>query len=257
MTAQLMLGGGRWVAGAGWLRAAPHLIGGHATTGSASGICKNGVVRQSRATRTLRGVIAAAFATFVAVLSHLAGGGELPGTWGVVAPLTLSILVSVFLSGRRLSLWRLSASVGVSQFLFHGLFMLGTTTALAQSATDLGAHAAHAGHATGALAVTGLASVPAPHLEHGGGLMWLAHAGAALLTIAMLHRGETVLATLAQSVEYVLVRVMPAVVVPALPVRRATPSAAAQWFEKALTPPGYFASAAQRRGPPRPSCSMA
>lgn len=227
---------------------------GNATAWCASVICQNGVVRQSRATRTLRGVIAAAFATFVALLSHLAGGGELPGAWGIVAPLTLSILVSVFVSGRRLQLWRLSASVVVSQFLFHGLFMLGTTTTTAESAA-LGAHSGHAAH--GALTLSELASGPLPHLGHQGSLMWLAHAAAALLTIAMLHRGETVLAALSNGVEYLLVQLTPSVIVPALPVRRAAPAAAAQWFEMALTHPGYFAPSLQRRGPPRLTCSRA
>ncbi len=201
-------------------------------------------------------MIAAAFATFVALLSHVAGGGELPGAWGVAVPLTLSILVSVFLSGRRLRLWRLGSSVAVSQFLFHALFVLGTTTAIAPGPAVLGGHAGH-----GAQSLAGLgyaASAPAHvHLGHSDTWMWLAHAGAALLTIAMLHRGETVLTGLARFAGLAIARVAPAFTAPALPTRLPAPAAATQWFAKALTPLGFFPTTALLRGPPAGACSPA
>ena len=60
--------------------------------------------RGLRHQRSLRGIAAAVFATFVALASHMIGGGALPSAMGVVVPLVLSMLVCVLLAGRRLSL---------------------------------------------------------------------------------------------------------------------------------------------------------
>ena len=83
--------------------------------------------RQDR--RVSRGTLAASAATFVALTSHILGGGAFPTTMGLIVPLSLSILVCVALAGRRLSLPRLTVSVGTSQTLFHLLFSLFTPTA--------------------------------------------------------------------------------------------------------------------------------
>lgn len=212
-------------------------------------------MRNPRATRALRGAVAAAFSTFVALLSHLAGGGELPGTWGIVTPLVLSTLLCVFLSGQRLSVPRLAASVAVSQFLFHALFVLGTTTAVA---AQLGAHAGHGGQALATPGMVGAQAAGVAHLHAG---MWLAHAAAALLTIAALHRGETVLAGLARFAGFVLARVAPAFSAPLGPVspNSATGSRAGtgHWAARVLLPLGCFPSTALRRGPPLRACAPA
>ncbi|AMB60017.1 hypothetical protein [Microterricola viridarii] len=213
-------------------------------------------MRNPRASRALRGAVAAAFSTFVALLSHLAGGGETPGAWGIITPLVLSTLLCVFLSGQRLSLPRLSASVAISQLLFHALFVLGTTTA---AAAQLSAHAGHAGSAADQLlAAPGMVGAQAAGVEHLHGGMWLAHAAAALLTIAALHRGETVLVGLAQFAGFVIARVTPTVAVPLGPVApSAHPSAvgAGPWLQQVLLSLGYFPSTTLRRGPPAGACS--
>lgn len=76
----------------------------------------------SRAARVARGAVAAGFATFVAAFSHTVAGGVAPSVFGVLASLLLSTAGCALLAGRELSLWRLAASVGLSQLLFHGLF---------------------------------------------------------------------------------------------------------------------------------------
>ena len=115
---------------------------------SSAALCDNNSVElRARHRRTLRGILAAAGATFVALTSHLLGGGAFPTAMGIIVPLALSILVCVLLPGRRLSLARLTISVGVSQALFHLLFSLfaqtGATGAGSWLSGFLGSHSAH------------------------------------------------------------------------------------------------------------------
>ena len=49
----------------------------------------------------------------------------MPGWVGIVVPWVLAVAVSTLLAGRSLSVWRLAIAVAASQFLFHGLFVLG------------------------------------------------------------------------------------------------------------------------------------
>lgn len=134
---------------------------------------------RTRQIRALRGVLAAAVATFTALLGHVAGGGAVPGWLGIVAPLVLSAAVSVLLVGRRLSVWRVGLVVVVSQALFHTLFVLGTPAAPAAGGS--GAH--HHGAVVLPTAASGAVTVADP-------AMTLGHAAAAALTIAALYRGE-------------------------------------------------------------------
>ncbi|GAB3120280.1 hypothetical protein [Glaciibacter psychrotolerans] len=211
-------------------------------------------MRTSRAIRTLRGTVAAAFATFVAVLSHIMGGGEMPGVWGVITPLALSIPLCVLLSGRQLTLWRLAGSVALSQFLFHTLFVLGTVPA-GGTVPDLGPQALH-GHGAHGLAFTlpsGDLSAADSGLADGG--MWVAHALAALLTVAFLHRSETVFTSLQNVSRVVVSLLLPALDVPVLSPASRPRSTAALWTQLTLTPLGVFPSTVLRRGPPTAVCS--
>ena len=135
-------------------------------------------MRPSRRPRLIRGLLAASIATFVALASHVWVGGTMPGMLGIAVPWMLSVMVCTLLAGRQLSLLRLSASVLLSQALFHVLFVLGAITPqTGPTAHDHGAPILLP--ATGAVAL-----VP----EDAG--MWLAHVAAAVCTIALLHRGE-------------------------------------------------------------------
>lgn len=124
----------------------------------------------------------------------------MPGALGIVVPWMLSLMVCVLLAGRTLSVIRLSISVGVSQFLFHMLFVLGAIT-------PSGSAAPHVHGAPLVLpAATGIAETVAA-----GGMMWFGHAIAALATIVALHRGERLLLALRdlalQSVQWLQRRV--------------------------------------------------
>ncbi|WP_309127025.1 hypothetical protein [Microbacterium sp.] len=140
-------------------------------------------MRPSRRIPLLRGFAAASIATFVALASHVWVSGVMPGPLGLLVPWMLSLMICTLLAGRRLSIVRLSASVVVSQLLFHALFVLG-------SISPKGGFAPH-DHAAMVLSFDG-APVPLP----GDAGMWGAHAFAAVVTIAALHRGELLIQAL-------------------------------------------------------------
>lgn len=142
---------------------------------------------RTRGARALRGGLAASSATFVALMSHIAGGGEVPGLLGVVVPLVLSLPVCMAWSG-RLSLAGLSASVVASQLFFHALFMLGTPAQDRPASAASGAHAGHEG-----MMMPTPAAGQATEMAPADPTMWLSHGLAAVVTIAVLYRGELML----------------------------------------------------------------
>ncbi|MBN9201811.1 MAG: hypothetical protein ABS61_08570 [Microbacterium sp. SCN 70-18] len=155
-------------------------------------------MRPSRASRVSRGLLAAGVATFVALLSHVAAGGAMPGLLGIILPLVLAAAASTLLVGRRLSVWRLSLAVMLSQALFHVLFVLGAAP-VAGAGADAALHAS--GHDHGGMTSTLSAAEPAVTgaMLHGDAIMWVLHALAAVVTIAALHRGERACAILRQT----------------------------------------------------------
>lgn len=157
---------------------------------------------QPRHVRAVRGVATAIVATFVALVSHVTGGGAMPGALGVVVPAVLAVFVSVLLAGRRLSMWRMSLSVMVSQVLFHLLFVLGTPT------TPLEQSSGHHGHGAIDMSVVSSSSMTS-HAMHGDPTMWFHHAAAAAVTIMLIARGERILAGLAAFGWFVLRRFIP------------------------------------------------
>jgi hypothetical protein len=135
--------------------------------------------------RVLRGTLAASFATFVAAFSHVLVGGAAPSAAGVAVTLALSSLLCIALSGRALSLWRTAVAVGASQMLFHALF---STMRVAGPMTDVSpAVSGHAGHA--GVAVDVLAAPMAVSTGHSPS-MWVAHAVAAVITVAAIRYAE-------------------------------------------------------------------
>lgn len=138
--------------------------------------CDNGAVRPSRVSRLARGALAASVATWAALISHVAGGGQVPGWLGIAVPFVLSVAVCTALAGRRLSLIRLALAVTGSQLLFHTLFVLGAVTPTA------GGHGHHMTLMTDAGGTTAAMGADP--------LMWAMHGIAAVVTVAVLHRGE-------------------------------------------------------------------
>ncbi|WP_430591898.1 hypothetical protein [Humidisolicoccus flavus] len=200
-------------------------------------------MEHGRGTQALRGATAAVFATFVALISHVLGGGAVPGVLGLVVPLLIALPICLAVA-KKASLLRLSVAVGASQFLFHTLFIFGAATPGAIAPTQ-----GHSGHTVtpDMLAGSALPEMVA-HGAHGP-LMWLAHAIAAIITTAALHRADALLESLASLVRFIAHALMPRIV----SVRAATPVAASPITE---TQPRVSAGAReytpqQLRGPPR------
>lgn len=198
--------------------------------------------RQSRGPRVARGTVAASVATFVALLCHVSGGGQVPGVFGIAVPLALSFVVCTTLAGRRLSPVRLGLAVAVSQLSFHTLFVLGSYRSGA------------AGHIHGAPPLlTGevSAQIVAAPIATADAAMWVGHFVAAVATTALLHRGErtvTVLRDLAvRCVAWVRsrARIVAAVAGPAS-VRRIPALIVADM----LPVSAVIAESTRRRGPP-------
>ncbi|MDO7882316.1 hypothetical protein [Antiquaquibacter soli] len=182
----------------------------------------------ARASRAGRGWLVAFAATVVAAVSHTLAAGVPPTAFGFGASLVLAGTASALLSGRRQSLWRLTASVAISQVLFHSLFSgMGTPTA-----------AVH-GHS--------LAAVSPIH-DHAAADMWLAHLLAGLVTVVLLRHAESAVLGLAASLRLAAGRMLalPTAVepLPALPLVPGT---------RALRPRARLLDATPMtyRGPPR------
>lgn len=139
----------------------------------------------SRKPAVVRGFAAASLATFAALAGHVTGGGQMPGSIGILIPWVLSFMVCVLLAGRKLSVIRLSLSVAISQFLFHVLFVLGTIQPSGQAV----------GHVHGAPLVLP-AAIGMTEAVAADGLMWVGHLMAALVTVVVAYRGERMLLAL-------------------------------------------------------------
>lgn len=197
-----------------------------------------------RGARTARGAAGSLAATLFAAASHGIAGGTI--TWVAVAVTAiLALPLCTALAGRIGSLWRLAVAVGAAQFLYHWIFAgVGVAEAVGDAT---GAPAPlHAAHTT---ALAGFA----PELAAAGSAdaaMWVGHAVAAVLTIALLHRGERACLALARLVRRTLRRPLPRIVAvsrrPALrPLILRTP----------LRVRSQARSAISHRGPPLPAFS--
>lgn len=146
-----------------------------------------------RTLRLVRGWAGATAATSIAALSHFAAGGSAPEPLLLLLAFALSGLACTALTGRGLSLWRLAAGVVLSQALFHWLF--------SGSAVP---HTTSAAHTAGHAHTPALPSGPGPVLSAAADdlwdQMWLGHAVAAILTVAILRHGEVTILRLVRAV---------------------------------------------------------
>lgn len=141
----------------------------------------------TRWARVARGVIAALFSTFVAVCSHILAGGSTPGLVGLALSLVFSTVLCTLLAGTSLSLLRLSASVALSQFAFHGAFSLLVDAAPGSTPTMPSMDPHYGGEMI--MHIDAL-SPTTPATMTTDGQMWLCHAVAAIVTIVAFRFGE-------------------------------------------------------------------
>lgn len=242
---------------------------------SLDALCDNETVgMRVRHRRALRGTLAAVFATFIALTSHILGGGSFPTAMGIIVPLALSTLVCVLLTGRRLSLPRLTVSVGISQTLFHFLFSLFTPihsaapTASGRSdgglAALLGSHSHHspthgAHHAATQMthdsavlpAMDGSVGAAADMHSHSSPAMLFAHCVAGIVTVAMIYWAERLPVMLGEFAGLII-----RAVIPRLAVLRPLIEKPRSLFGIEPELPrnlGVCRSPVLRRGPPQPA----
>lgn len=175
----------------------------------------------------MRGIAAALFSTLAAATSHSLAGGTLSPV-GLVLAATFATIVCIALAGRTLSAWRLAASVGLSQFVFH----------LAFSSIGTGGTVTHTGHHTMTVTADATAGFTTD------GWMWAAHASAAVVTVLMLLHGEAAFWRLRELVLFALSSWL--VPVPELPGVRREPTGLVDRPRLFL----LLRAALQYRGPP-------
>lgn len=197
----------------------------------------------SRAVRTARGAFGALAATLLAAVSHACAGGEITPL-AVIATALLALPLCVLFAGKVGSLWRLALAVTAAQFVYHWSFSgLGASVTLNTNGDPVSPHAVH----LGMLAPASFTPDIAASSSNGdaSAWMWAAHALAAVLTIALMHRGEQAALHLARVLRTVLPAQVPSAV--RLPVRPAI----LEFFTAlpSCAEPAFL-SAISHRGPP-------
>lgn len=208
----------------------------------------------SRWARLTRGMLASGVAIFVAALFHVAGGGAAPGPVALALSMAFATLGSVLLTARRLSLWRLTATVGLSQFLFHALFSLGQGGARFAAPEGM-AHLHPGAHLTLMARTMPVGTMPAAHGNDLSPSMWVTHATAALITVVVLRVGERAFWGLFDTARVRIARAADRLV--AVPVA-VTPSAIAPATHEPtrLRDLGLPLARLRHRGPPAAVCAF-
>lgn len=159
---------------------------------------------QTRWSRVVRGLGAGTAATLVAAASHSVAGGRVPSAVGVTLALFFSVMVAIALTGRGMSLVRLTASTVIGQLAFHLVF---SSIGGAGEVVSTGHH----GH----VVLSGTDSI-----THASGGMWLAHGIAALLTVIALRFGERAARSLRRTGWMIVSCLLRLPAVPAMPFDR-------------------------------------
>jgi hypothetical protein len=197
----------------------------------------------AHAQRLARGWIVGLVATTVAAVSHSLAGGYRAGILSFGVALVFAGLLGTAVIGRQPSLPRLSVAVGVSQLAFHLLF--------SELGGGLGIVSGPSGSSSGgmsdmsAMDATGTTALVASGHDHlADPSMWIAHALAAVLTIAFLRHAEL-------AVWGMLTRAFTRVTAFAVPVVAvAHPVGAAGLPVVRVLVSRLLVSSASRRGPP-------
>lgn len=195
----------------------------------------------SRAVRTARGAAGASIATLLAAASHAVAGGSVT-LLALAATIVLALPICVALAGRVASVWRLSLGVAVSQLIYHWSFAgLGVTASPGGTISAIAPHSQHdaAWSFVPAVAAAGAADW----------LMWIAHAAAAIVTIALLAFGERAIIGLLSLVQGFL----PVLLQPRVSLPRVTRQPAIFCNVTHNLACRFLSSVVSHRGPPRAS----
>jgi hypothetical protein len=198
----------------------------------------------TRWARLTRGFIAAAFSIFVAACSHAVAGGTTPSLVGLALCLAFSTVLCTLLAGKTLSAFRLSASIAVSQFAFHGAFSL-----LSDATATTGLGSMHHHPSGGVLAPVGSLAPAVHEAMTTDARMWLGHAVAAILTIVAFRYGEAAFWGLLD-LTHLCIRGLVMSAQQFRPTLRPYPSVVAALRARLPRPVELVLSALRHRGPP-------
>jgi hypothetical protein len=190
----------------------------------------------------VRGAAASATATLLAAVSHTIGGGQPPSALLMLSTTVLLAPLAAFLVGRTTRMVSVAGAVTVTQAVFHLLFAF--VGQLPVAGILPGSHV----HGALTLADPARASAPPMHASHSAAVMLLAHICAAVVTTALLWRGELMLRAIRRWVHAVLRR-------PEQLLRESTPFRPRQADPLLTTPLSRILLCdVCRRGPPSLSC---
>lgn len=149
--------------------------------------------------RFVRGWISAFICTCLAAASHTLADGMAPPLVIVGLVLAVSGAICTALAAAKFSLLRTTLAVLMSQGLYHLVFGLFGHHGSGGQLTSIGGTGVHANH-TMALSIEPSLSASPALGAWAGQLMLASHLVAAVLTIAMLRKGELAAATLLDSI---------------------------------------------------------
>lgn len=205
-----------------------------------------GTTVEDRSLRAVRGWIGALFSTSLAAASHTLADGHLPPLPILGLVLVISAAICTALAGPANSGRRTALAVLLSQGTYHLIFSLVGHAPANGTLLDAGPHAGHSMQLTAA-APDVLTAAP---VAMGPAAAWmpLAHALAALATIAVLRRGETAMLALL----FVLLLRRPAAVLFArMPAITARPRTVTETRIPGPVDLIFTLGALLRRGPPQ------
>lgn len=131
-----------------------------------------------------RSVVIAGAAVLVAAASHVLAGGNTPTVVGLVSAMLVAMPLTMVVSRPAFGMFGTFVGVGVTQMLFHWLFVfIGVNPGGSAPLEPLPAHAEH-------FNMVGSFVPIVPEGSGAGVAMWLSHAVAAVLTTWLIRRGE-------------------------------------------------------------------
>lgn len=143
---------------------------------------------------------------------HLAGGGQVPALFVLVALSGVTMIPVAALTRFRLSFPILTALIGAGQLWLH--WALDVLTVGSPSAVPPALLAGHASHGTMQMGHETFAVTAPAHVAAPGALMFVSHVVATFATALLLARGERALGILASWLEPLLRRAQPANILP-------------------------------------------
>ncbi|GAA1939977.1 hypothetical protein [Agromyces allii] len=202
----------------------------------------------SRWARVARGGVIAAFATFVAAVSHTVGGGSAPGGLAIGLSFAFSALLCIAVVGAKLSAVRTVVAVSIAQFALHALYSVHGASGGAAAVGSSVANAAGAHHHA-AFALPAAVTSAAPFSYD---LSMLAtHVAAVVVTVLAIRHGDAALRAALRAGGLLAASVLPSM--PALVVLapKATVAPAARFEAPRMLAGLLHLSVMRHRGPPQ------